>query len=62
MILSREMCAEMIILFFSLPGNSILNLVHLSGLRRMMFQKRGRPIRARFQHTSGLRLQQFDRG
>jgi hypothetical protein len=38
MILSRNIHGEKIILFFSLLGNSILNLVHLSGLRRMMFQ------------------------
>jgi len=37
MILSLKIRHEMIILFFSLSGNSILNLVHLSGLRRMTF-------------------------
>lgn len=34
MILSLEIDAEKIILFFSLPGNSILNLVLLSGRHR----------------------------
>jgi hypothetical protein len=38
MILSLEIRVEKIIHFFFLPGNSILNLVQLSGLQRMTFQ------------------------
>jgi hypothetical protein len=38
MILSHRIHVEKIILFFSLPSNSINELVHLSGLRRMTFQ------------------------
>jgi hypothetical protein len=36
MILSSHVSDEKIFLFFSLLGNSIPNLVRLSGLRRMM--------------------------
>jgi len=34
MILSYDVGDEKILLFFALPGNSIANLVHLSGRRR----------------------------